>query len=92
MLVEVATSGWNLHISPAAADEPETHSVLRGRVTKIDLTSRRIGVNDDGPVADYIMINSFLLWVQSLMSRQFRRCGKRTRIQTLPMRCISETG
>src|ERR1700746_346369 len=50
MLVEVATSG----LEPPHTPSPRRTSlkrtrVLRGRVTKIDLTSRRIGVNDDGP-------------------------------------------
>src|ERR1700737_1414123 len=50
MLVEVATSGWEpTHISSPLRTSLKRTRVLRGRVTKIDLASRRIGVNDDGP-------------------------------------------
>jgi NADH dehydrogenase len=50
MLVEVATSGLEpTHISSPLRTSLKRTRVLRGRVTKIDLTSRRIGVNDDGP-------------------------------------------
>jgi NADH dehydrogenase len=50
MLVEVATSGLEpTHISSPLRTSLKRTRVLRGRVTKIDLASRRIGVNDDGP-------------------------------------------
>jgi len=50
MLVEVATSGLEpTHISSPLRTSLKRTRVLRGRVTEIDLASRRIGVNDDGP-------------------------------------------
>src|SRR6266478_2672733 len=50
MLVEVATSGLDpTHISSPLRTSLKRTRVLRGRVTEIDLASRRIGVNDDGP-------------------------------------------
>ncbi len=52
MLVEVATSGLEpTHISSPLRTSLKRTRVLRSRVTNIDLASRRIGVNDDGPHA-----------------------------------------